>query len=264
MSLRVGGVATHSKWAMANWINGIVLNGGIAEPIGLHKKWGGWLWRTKQIRKWLDKFEDDELVMITDVYDAYVVRPLDIAVKEFNKHKADIVVSVEEYWSPKGLEKLKQYSDFTEENYRKLLEKKFGRTYIQKKKQVAINAGQVMGYVGALKNLYNKTVEFMRNVIDDDQAALYALYLPFLKGKVEEAPFSLDFGCKIFGTISNDYQFSRDFEWNQKLKRWKYKPTKSYPVSLHFAGEQHFEVYRKMGRKIYSNLFNADCKNKGK
>ena len=151
-------------------------------------------------------------------------------------YKCDIVISVEEYWSPKGLEKL--YRHFTEEYYTSLLKKKFGREFIESKKNIAINAGQIIGYVKSLKKLFAKTTTFMKTKIDDDQAALYSVLLPYFEGEIKKAPFKLDFKCTIFGTLSNEHQYNRDFKWDEKKKAWKYIPTNSYPVSLHFAGEQ--------------------------
>lgn len=262
MPVKVLGVATHPKWNMANWVNGIVLNDGIPCPIGLGEPWGGWLWRTRKVLEKLKTLKDSEIVFITDVYDAFVVGSLTKAVQEFKRMKVRILVSVEEYWSPKGLQQL--YPDFTEESYKKDLNRKFGDHFTSKYCQCAINAGQMMGYVKDLKKLFEKTVKFMETTIDDDQAALYNLYLPYLKGSGRKAPFVLDFEMRIFTTLSNTHQYRRDWKWDEDRKGWRHAKLQTIPMCLHFAGESTFEVYRIMGRKAMGEMFNYNCKQKGK
>ena len=259
--IKVLGVATHAKWNMANWINGIVLNGGVPVPIGLGEPWGGWLWRTKQVKNALNKLKESEIVLITDVYDAYAIRDLSEAVKEFKQMKTRILVSVEEYWAPMGLERLD--SSFTEESYKDELNNKFGKSFCQTYRQRAINAGQIIGYVKDLRKLFQKNVNFMSAHINDDQAALYYMYLPYLRGQVKNAPFKLDFEMKVFSSLSNDHQFRRDWEWHDG-KGWYHTDLQVYPPCLHFAGEGNFEVYRKMGQRVYGPLFNTNCKKSGK
>ena len=260
--VKVLGVATHAKWNMANWINGIVLHGGIPCPIGLGQAWGGWLWRTKQVKAVLDQLADSEIVMITDVYDAFVVGSLDEAVREFKRMKVRILVSVEEYWSPKGLEQLDP--DFTEDNYARDLEAKFGDGFCQTFRQRAINAGQIIGYVKDLRALFAHTVHFMSTQVDDDQAALYALYLPYLRGQQKKAPFALDFDMRVFSTLSNMHQYRRDWTWDEQRRSWRHNDLQTSPPCLHFAGEGKFEVYRLMGRKALGDVFNYNCRKKGK
>lgn len=260
--IKVGGVATHAKWPMSNWINAIVINNGIARPIGLNEKWGGWLWRTQKTIEFLNKQDPSDIVVITDVYDAYVVRKLDNLIKLFKTFNSRIVVSAEEYWSPKGLEKIRP--EFTKEYYTDLLKNKFGNDFLDYRYQYSINAGQLMGYVSDLKKLMKKTEKFMKEKVNDDQAALYDVYLDWLTGKIKKKPFTLDFDSKIFGTLSNHHQYEHRFEWNELMKAWKYTPSGTYPLFLHFAGEQFFEVYRLMGKKIYGEIFNYNCSEKGK
>lgn len=260
--VKVLGVATQAKWNMANWINGIVLNGGVPVPIGLGQAWGGWLWRTKQVKACLDQLPDSDIVIITDVYDAYVTGSLDDAVREFKRLKVRILVSVEEYWAPKGLEKL--HPDFTAESYAQDLDRAFGSGFSQRYRQHAINAGQMIGYVKDLRKLFAHTVHFMSTHIDDDQAALYHLYLPYLRGQSHKAPFALDFDMRIFTTLSNTHQYRRDWTWDEQRRMWRHNDFGTYPSCLHFAGEGHFEVYRIMGRKAMGDVFNYNCRKKGK
>lgn len=260
--IRVLGVATHPKWNMANWINGVVLNGGVPVPIGLGKAWGGWLWRTKQVKDALDQLDGGDVVIITDVYDAFVVGSIHEAVKEFKKTKARILVSVEEYWNPKGLEKM--HPDFTEDGYRAMLGHKFGDPFLQTHRQLAINAGQMIGYVKDLQKLFHYTVEFMSKYIDDDQAALYAMYLPYLKGEHSKCMFKLDFDMRVFSTLSNMHQYRRDWTWDAERKAWFNRDSQTCPPFLHFAGESKFEAYRLMGRKAMGEVFNYNCRKQGK
>ena len=262
--LIVIGVATEENSQCYNWKNSITKNGGEPHLLGSGEQWGGWGWRTRKYLDFLSKRNDDEIILITDVYDAYLMGNVDTVVNEFLNFDEKIIVSVERCYSLQGLQNIR---DIKYDKYINLINKKFKNN---KNDHISLNAGQMIGYCKDLKNLFQKTSKIMKEIINDDQAALFYILFDWLEEKIESLPFMLDFEQKIFGTIARDDSCQACLKskitpldyWNfdEKLKNYKSIQNNNNPHCFHFPGKA-IEYYKQFAEKVHGNDFyyNIDC-----
>lgn len=256
--LTVIGVATSYNKECYNWENAIIRNGGIPKLIGVGEKWGGWRWRTQQIVDFLNTRDDNEIFLITDVYDAFLGGNTLEILELFLEYNSGIVVSSERCYSLLGLQKIRPKSF---KDYLDLLSNKIN---INQFKHLCLNAGQMIGYCKNLKKLYAETSKFMEEKLNDDQAALWNIYFDWLEGKIKQCPFVVDFKQKIFGSIAkyDDCSGCR-YSKNHELQAWKYDGEHNYyyyhnheynTPCLHFPGGS-VKYYDLFGRKLYNDDF---------
>jgi len=190
--------------------------------------------------------DDNQIVLITDIYDSFVVRNSKKIIDKFLLYKCNIVVSTELGFSTQGLEKIRKI----DENYFKNLLKKY--YCIDHLHEISINAGQIIGYAKDLRKLFKKCIHIEEKIINDDQAALFYLFIDFLEEKTNIEPFYIDFDQKLFGTITG-YNDDTDWEYDTERKLYKNKYTKSYPCSLHFCS--NWNKYHEFGTKLENKYF---------
>ena len=154
--------------------------------LGLGMKWGGFTMKFDLMNKYLQKMNDDELVIFIDAYDVFI-----------NKNSRDIHEAFKEFNKP-----ILFSSEFTNPNYSYffLLE----HIAFKKCKNTIINGGCYMGYVHALKELFKLVcnVNDCNNHKLDDQKILNQLcnsHSDFFNTNI-----AIDYSGKVFYTLKCD------------------------------------------------------------
>jgi hypothetical protein len=126
--------------------------------LGWGEKWKGFTWRFELVRKYLETLNCDDVCVFIDAFDVIILKSLDEILKRFLKYNTPILFS-----------KDGKLNNFIHEILYKRCFKKC--------KNYNINAGTYMGYVWALKLMFDKICEKNDcNVLDkDDQELLISL-----------------------------------------------------------------------------------------
>jgi len=256
--LTVIGVSTSYNNECKNWEKAIIKHGGIPKLIGVGEKWGGWKWRTEQILKFLNTQDEDDIFLITDVYDAFLSGNTDYILKLFLNFNTGIVVSSERCYSLLGLQKTRHKSF---KDYLDLLSNKIN---VDEYTHLSLNAGQMMGYCKNLKKLFKETSKFMDEVLNDDQAALWNIYFDWLEGKKKYCPFVVDYNQKLFGSIAkydkcggckrSKIHELDEWIWDDESNSFRYYKNDYHTPCLHFPGGS-IRYYNVFGKKMYCEDF---------
>ena len=151
--------------------------------LGLGMKWGGFTMKFDLMNKYLQKLKDDDIVLFIDAYDVFInnnSRNLTEVFKQFNK---PILFS----------------SEFTNPNHSNIFV--LEHIVFKKCKNTIINSGCYMGYVHALKELFNLVckVNDCTNHKLDDQKILNQLcnsHSDFFNKNI-----AIDYSGRIFYTL---------------------------------------------------------------
>ena len=137
--------ATHAEGNFNNMINN---NYGMKiKVLGWGKKWTGFRMKNEYIYNYIEKLNDDDIVIVLDGFDVHINGYLEDALKIFKKNNYKVLFSLNS-----------KYNLFIDYSMNKIHNK-------NKNKYIA-NAGLYMGYIKYLKVFLNKSLNFKCN---DDQ-----------------------------------------------------------------------------------------------
>lgn len=188
--MNVIGVATEFNACVANWTTSIVKNHGKPILLGLGNTWEGWPWRTSLYLSALRELPQNDVVLVTDVYDVLVLRDLRDLKADFKRTGKRVLLNTEDSHSriPESPEK---WADLFYAKYPDQPQRHFN----------TLNAGQVIGYVSDLIQFYEEVLEVMKKTgNDDDQDACIHMFHEWLVDERKIEPFALDFhllGCTV-------------------------------------------------------------------
>ena len=114
--------------------------------LGFNEKWQGFSWRFNLINNYIKKLKDDDIVLFVDAFDVIIVDKIEEIERRFKEFNKPIVISHENSIT---IELLLYY----------LL---YGYT------EHTINAGTYIGYVYALKKLFNIVKEKYKNYSEEE------------------------------------------------------------------------------------------------
>lgn len=181
-------------------------------------------YKIKYVHEYITDFTDDELILITDAHDVYMMNSHQDITNEFNRLKTldpkmEILISAEVgLWPPQT--KKEDYPGF---NKRSVFP--------------YVNSGGIIGYVGSFKRVYNDKYDI--NMCDQYSWAQW--YLKSLKNEtfpVIRMDFENNIFLSMFTMRSHDLIITED--------TFKHKRTSGYPKMIHFNGD-------KGGYKDYAN-----------
>ena len=144
--------------------------------LGFGKKWEGFVWKFNKMKEYLQKLNDNDIVIFVDAYDVFVVNKIDELIDRFKSFNTPILLSKDDYDNIPFIQKI-------------LYNKIFPRC-----NDVYINSGAYMGYVYAIKNMIDKICDGKCNNVDDDQR--------LLASKCNKFEFKIDVDSKIFYNTS--------------------------------------------------------------
>ena len=169
----------------------------------------GFGWKLMLLRDFISNMNDDDIVLFTDAYDVIFCSSMHEVMKKFLSFKSQIVFSAEKYCSPD--QTLAKFYNKVDErpNY--------------------LNSGVFMGYVGALKKLYDENAGSI-NVKTDDQDYYTKT---FLRHQNEKNFVCLDYDSKIFMCLAGCVDL---LVFDEKNKRMQNKQTGEFPCIIHGNG----------------------------
>jgi hypothetical protein len=213
--------------------------------LGNGDKWTDWSQRTKAYFNYLLLQDKNNIIILCDSYDLFFVKPPEYLYERFLKFKTDVVIGAERWCcSGKYNDKKykKQYKDFCK--------------FIGPKnnKYIYLNAGFIMGRVGALTKLYYDILYY--DFDKDDQANINYLWMK------NPSRLTLDYDSELVGNISYTKRFYPNInnlgDWildNNSIYR---KSSGSIPACLHFPGmicPEIYSLYDTIGKSTVSMEF---------
>ena len=163
--------------------------------LGWGQRWRGFRWRQQLIAQWLTTLPEYETVVVLDAFDSIVLRDASTLETQFKSMNVPVLFSTEkDYASP-----LMRYA------YRKV--------YGDKCSGANVCAGLYMGYVWALRRLFNDIQETFGAEGHDDQQMLYQ----FCRVRPQWFDGTLDRESRIFlnvhGGSSQSLRQACDYTW---------------------------------------------------
>lgn len=233
MSIKVATFATDPKDHLKNWKTSAYELNYNYTIMGLGKKWHGWPQRTKAYLDFVSKQEPNQIVVLCDAYDLLFIEQACTLRNKFLSFNKNIIVSAEPRCCTGKMNNKNNFTKFT----------KFCKEQAPKGQSFIYPcAGCVIGYAGALKNLYTKIRDSEFDT--DDQSALDRIW--------EQDPniITLDYDSLIVGNVYiSDINKEWQFDNNGFLRR-----KNNYPSVLHFPGSNGFNanysVYNNIGKKL--------------
>ena len=195
--MKIVTVATHNKGYLDTLKEGCESH--TLEVVGFGEKWGGFVWKFKKMREYLETVNDDEIVIFVDGYDTLCLNTNKI-LERFHSLDTNILVS----------------KDCVPDNivHRYLLHRVFKRC-----NGVPINTGMYMGYVGYLKILLAiicKNYDCNNPKLDDQKifTELCNSGNKFYKENVK-----VDIDNRVFTNIMSDNLFSQKIDMSKIQSR---------------------------------------------
>ena len=191
--------------------------------LGLGKKWTGFDMKFELWNNYLEKLNDDEIVMINDAYDVIILQNSETILKKFKKFNKKIVMGI-------------QYGLLTNMVFTRCKEK-------------VICSGNIIGYVKYIKELIKKLYKHKSiwKKVNDDQEIVN------LVCKKETSFFdkyvSIDKNKDIFFATTGDELYKLPYLFEKRIKGLYMKNGKLYnkrniePSILHLAGNINGKKY---------------------
>jgi len=172
--------------------------------LGFNEKWQGFSWRFNLINNYIKNLKDDDIVLFVDAFDVMIVdkiEEIETRFKEFNK---PIVIS---YQNLSFIELLGYY-------------------FIYGYTENTINAGTYIGYVYALKKLFNMIKEKYKNYSEEEFNKLDDQKILALICKNNNKYITFDKKSYIFNTIP----FKNFFEFINHLMNNSYNIKDNFDI----------------------------------
>jgi len=192
--------------------------------LGLGQKWKGFHMKFELWYKYLNKLDDNEIIMLNDAYDVIILQNSDIILKRFKKYKKKIL-----FCSQKG-------------NLSRLAFNKF--------KNNVIASGSIIGevkYIKKLIKLIYKYKKIWKKLKYDDQIILG--YVMIKECKFFKKFIEVDHNRDFFFATDADDMFYIPYLLNNTIKDLYMKNGKLYnnrniePILLHLAGNINGNKY---------------------
>ena len=178
--MRVVTVATHSERYYPVLQEACKRHNVKLDVLGFEQKWQGFTWRLNLMNDYIQKLDDNEIVMFVDGFDTVIVQDVHVIEDTFKSFNKPLVFSYE------------RESEYFMVAYgqRKL----FGPIY----DSVYISAGMYIGYVHALKQLYSKLREKSTYQLEADDQRIISELL-----RAKSLDFTIDVENKLFVNVFN-------------------------------------------------------------
>ena len=162
--------ATHPEGSFEELVNNKF--GVSVTVLGMGTKWNGFMDKVQGVSSYIEKVQDDEIIIFVDGFDSYILKSLDGLEETFKSLDCNILVS---------------------EHSMSLVPKYFtNKIFGSCKNDRVANSGLYMGYAGSMKKFQNA---ILNETSSDDQTNLNLVCSKFPKLKV-------DTECVIFKNIS--------------------------------------------------------------
>ena len=206
--MKVVTYATHSDGAFEELVNNKF--GVEVVVLGWGTKWNGFMDKFDAIRKYINTLDDKDIVVFVDGFDSYILKPLDDLEETFKSQRCDILVS-------------------NEANV--LLKFAIKRMYGVCKDNQTANSGLYMGYVFALKNMFEL---ISREKTSDDQKNLNAVCYKLDNIKI-------DIECLVFKNVYNPKNINNEM---QKTNAYFFSTPGQFSLKRQFRGiKEHYKTF---------------------
>ncbi len=141
------------------------------------EKWEGWNWRLDKLIYFLEKKNENELILLIDGFDVLILSDKQELLNKFNNAKTDIILSCS------GIHTSQPDSNWVHQE----IIVPFSHAYYKKYNKELLNAGTYFGTAKSLTNILKKIKNYCNvHNVKDDQIALNSILLNDLKYTIDK------------------------------------------------------------------------------